>query len=286
MKEITNNIYQKAINKAIDYINSNIESVDLKTLAGIVNISEYHFHRIFRAYIGESLGSYTTRLKLESAAQKLQVTNDSLKQIADKTGYQSQYSLSKAFKKHFGITPSAFRNLDTFFSKKHKKPQSEFSNLTPEILEISDINLVYIRIIAQYGSKKEYDDAWNKLIKFARDKNILNHLTEFIGLSFDDPSITRPDKCRFYACITTTNPIEPDGEFGIKTIKKGKYAVFTLKGKYSGLNDLYEAIYYKWLLNTEYKLVDSLAFEKYINNPKDVSDSQLLTEIYIPIANK
>ena len=284
MKKITHNEYHKSINKAIDFINSHLkDTVDLKTLANVANISEFHFHRIFKAFIGESLGAYITRLRLENVAQKLQITKDTLEEIAEKTGYQTQYSLSKAFKKHFGITPSAFRNIETYFSSQAPRTKCEPMELKPIINEIEKKKLVYIRIIAKYGSEKDYEIAWEKLWEFAKKKEILNHKNEFIGLSFDDPNITKSEKCRFYACISTDKQIKPNGEFGLQTIEKGKYAKFTLKGNYSGLDRLYKAIYFDWLPNSNVRLRNSMPFEKYLNNPDKVAESDLLTEIYIPI---
>ncbi len=284
MKKITNTEYHKSINKTIDFINGHLkEEIDLKTLASVANISKFHFHRIFKAYIGESIGAYITRLRLENVAHKLQTTNQTLTEIAEKTGYQTQYSLSKAYKKHFGITPSAFRNIETYFSGKSAKAEYEATELKPKIKEINKKELVYIRIIAEYGSKYDYEIAWKKLWEFAKKNEILNHKNEFIGLSFDDPKITKSEKCRFYACISTDKHIKPSGEFGLQTIENGKYALFTLKGSYSGLNQLYKAIYFDWLPNSNFHLRDSMPFEKYLNNPDKVVESELLTEIYIPI---
>lgn len=284
MKADTNNGYNKAINKSIDFINEHYtESVDLKKIAEISGISEFHFHRIFKAYIGESIGTYITRLRLENAAQKLQITNLTLTEIADKTGYQSQFSLSKAFKKHFGVTPSAFKNIQTYFSSQLSKSEYEPIELQPNIVNCDCKNLVYIRIIAKYGSELDYRTAWKKLWLFAKQKGIVSDNNEFIGLSFDDPNITKHEQCRFYACITTDKEIKPEGEFGIQTIDKGKFAVFTHKGAYSGLNRMYHSIYFNWLPNINEKLRNSMPFEKYLNNPDKVKEDDLITEVYIPI---
>jgi len=284
MKETTNNEYHKSINKTIDFINKHLkESIDLKRLATVANLSEFHFHRIFKAYIGESVGAYITRLRLEIVARKLQTTKHTLTEIAEQTGFQNQHSLSKAFKKHFGITPSAFRNIETYFSGKSAEAEYEPIELKPEIREIEKKELVYIRIIAEYGSKNDYEIAWAKLWKYARKNEIVNGNSEFIGLSFDDPQITKSENCRFYACITTDKQIVPSGEFGLQTIEKGKFAIFSLKGSYSGLNKLYKAIYFDWLPNSNFYLRDSLTFEKYLNSPDKVVEPELLTEIYIPI---
>ncbi|MDL2314803.1 AraC family transcriptional regulator [Bacteroidales bacterium OttesenSCG-928-C19] len=285
MKEATVSEYHKSVNKVVDYINQHLtESIDLKTVAGVANVSEYHFHRIFKAFIGESLASYITRLRIEKAASLLQITKLKLEDIAERSGYQSQYALSKAFKKHFGISPSAFRNLQTYFSSH----SSESINLNhryplPQIKEVEEKQLVYIRIIAKYGSSSEYETAWKKLWCFAKEKEILNGKNESIGLSFDDPDITHHDRCRFYACITTDKPIKPEGEFGVQKIEKGKYAIFTLKGDYSGLSNIYKFIYFEWLPNSNYKLRNNVSFEIYLNNPNKTALSELLTEIYLPI---
>lgn len=281
MKTKTNNEYNKSINLTIDFINKHLnDSIDLKTIAKIANVSQYHFHRIFKAYIGETIGTYITRLRLENAAQKLQTTNSTLDEIAKKNGYQSQYSLSKAFKKHFGVPPTAFKNFQIYFS-------SKFSNTAyqpqPTITRIKKKNLIYIRVIAKYGSELNYKTAWKKLWEYAKQENVVNNSNEFIGLSFDDPNITKHEQCRFYACISTDEPLKPKGEFGLQTIESGKFAVFTHNGSYSGLNALYQFIYLNWLPNTTIKLRNSMPFEKYLNNPDKVEESNLLTEIYIPI---
>ncbi|PWD97870.1 AraC family transcriptional regulator [Marinilabilia rubra] len=284
MKELTKNEYHKSVNRVVDYINQHLdEPVDLKTLAGIANISEFHFHRIFKAFVGESIGSYISRLKLEYAAGKLQLSGNTLSEIAEKTGYRSEFSLSKAFRKHFGINPSAFRNTETYFSSHFQQPNYDIPELNPEYMELQDRDLLYIRIISKYGSSSDYDKAWSKLLKYASLKNLLKADSEFIGLSFDDPNITASEKCRFYACISVDTPVDPEGEFGLQRIDGGKYAVFTLKGPYSGLNALYQAVYFHWLPRTNAELRHGMPFEKYLNNPDEVEPSDLITEVYLPV---
>ncbi len=284
LKENTNSEYHKSINLAIDYINKHLnEAIDLKTIAEVAMISEFHFCRIFKAYIGESIGVYITRLRMERTAHLLQISDTSLTSIAEKTGYQSQQSLSKAFKKHFGVSPSAFRNLNTYLTKKTPKSKNIEIELNPQIVELETKHLVYIRIIAKYGSKLDYETAWNKLISFANQHNLMTKNSEYIGLSFDDPNITKEDKCRFYACISTEKKVKGKGEFGTYTINGGKFAKFLHKGAYSGLNDFYQAIYLDWLPNNYTKIRNSNTFEKYVNSPQEVKEKDLLTEIYIPI---
>lgn len=53
MRTITYNDYIQRINKVVAYINDHLdESLDLKTLAEVAALSEFHFHRVFKALKG------------------------------------------------------------------------------------------------------------------------------------------------------------------------------------------------------------------------------------------
>lgn len=283
MKTDTRNTYEKAVNRVIDYINGSLYSMpSIKELSEVANISEYHFHRIFKTIIGENIGEYINRIRLEDIAQRLRAKEYSLQQIAETTGYGTKHALSKAFKKHFGISPSEYckqpKNIELFF-----KQERVSYTMVPEIRDIAEKQIVYIRIIDRYGTPESYTKAWHDLRHFAKENNLVRADTEYIGLSFDDPTITLPEKCRFYACFTTREKIKPKGPFGVRTISAGQYAVFLHKGEYQKLIDSYYYIYIKWLPHSSYKLRGTMSFEKYLSNRGGIDEDDLLTEIYIPI---
>lgn len=288
MKETTQNEYEKAVNRVIDYINRHLlESPDIKILSEIANISEFHFHRIFKTIIGENIGEYISRLRLEYIAERLQMSDSNLEEIASKTGYATKHALSKAFKKHFGVSPSVFRSqpIDSSYNF-FESNQRNIMPLVPDIRNIESKKIVYIRIIDWYGSPQSYRIAWQKLGQYAKQNSLINKETEFIGLCFDNPTITLPENCRFYACFTTDKEIQSEGPFGIQTIEGGEYAVFLLKGSYSQLLDFYYNIYILWLPSSNYRLRKGGCFEKYLNSPDKVAEEDLLTEIYIPVIDK
>lgn len=280
-KEHTQNEYHKSINKVLDYINEHLnKKPDLNTLSQIANVSPFHFHRIFKAIIGENLGEYVQRLRLEYVAGQLKTTELSLSTLAEKTGYNTEQALSKAFKKHFGTPPRVYKLAST-----HK---TDYSNhkLSPRICEIEHKNLIYIRVIAKYGAQEVYNKAWGKLHQFAANNHLLKESNEWLGISFDDPDTTETNKCRFYACLTIDKPVTPTGKIGCKSIKSGQYAVFTHKGSYRGLNDFYKNIWFGWLPTADYRLRKATFFEKYVTDPDKVKEEDIITEIYIPITLK
>jgi len=171
MKESTLNDYEKAVNRVIDYINHHLfETPGIKTLAEVANISGFHLHRIFKMIIGENIGEYINRIRLEYIAERLQMSKLTLDEIAIRTGYGTKHALSKAFKKHFGISPSAFRKQELDSFNFFGKDEREIIDLAPEIKNIESKKIVYIRIIDWYGSPESYRIAWKKLGQFAKKK--------------------------------------------------------------------------------------------------------------------
>ncbi len=88
------------------------QPLDLPALAAVAHFSPYHFHRLFLAWMGETLGDYLARRRLERGAQRLRGQPDStVLSIALSVGYGSAEAFARAFKARFGVSPTQWRNL-------------------------------------------------------------------------------------------------------------------------------------------------------------------------------
>jgi AraC family transcriptional regulator len=104
--------YADCIENVKRYIREHIhEPLDRETLADVAGFSVPHFHRVFRAQVGESAISYVRRLRLERAARKLRMGAVDITEVALAAAYDSHAAFSKAFKQQFGLSPSEFRQL-------------------------------------------------------------------------------------------------------------------------------------------------------------------------------
>jgi AraC-like DNA-binding protein len=63
----------------------------------------------FRAATGESPMRYLARLRLTLAARELTTGDEPLAEIARRCGYESETSLSRAFRREFGVPPGRYR---------------------------------------------------------------------------------------------------------------------------------------------------------------------------------
>ena len=104
--------HSDCIEDVMRYIREHIgEPLDRETLADVAGFSVPHFHRVFRAHVGESAISYIRRIRLERAGRKLRMGAVDITEVALAAGYDSHAAFSKAFKQHFGLSPSEFRQL-------------------------------------------------------------------------------------------------------------------------------------------------------------------------------
>jgi AraC family transcriptional regulator len=101
--------YQTRINRVLARMTTDLDAdLGIEELAGVANLSAFHFHRVFRAITGETIGGLIRRLRLERAGQALR-RGAPLIAVALDAGYGSPEAFSGAFREAFGLTPTAYR---------------------------------------------------------------------------------------------------------------------------------------------------------------------------------
>jgi len=71
-------------------------------------LSQYHFHRLFRATFGETPHEFLTRLRLDRARQLL-ASQRTVTETCFEAGYESLGSFSSKFREHFGCSPAEYQ---------------------------------------------------------------------------------------------------------------------------------------------------------------------------------
>jgi AraC family transcriptional regulator len=291
MKPSTEQDYYERIVRTLVYIQRHLdEELELENLASIAAFSRFHFHRVFRGLVGESLKEHIRRLRLERAAQALKHHDGPIADIALSAGFETHESFTRAFGTMFGVSPSGYRaahqaapesasgsHLDDV-SGYHPPDYGE--PLPVEVKELPSIKILFLRHVGPYS---QVGAAWGRLMSWAGMRGLLGPQMRMIGIVHDDPDVTPADKVRYDAAVVVTRPVEPEGEFGVTEIPGGKYAVFTHRGSYETLGATYQRFFGGWLPKSGRELRDAEAFEEYLNSPMNTKPEDLLTRIHVPL---
>ena len=104
------------------------EKLTVESLAESIHLSKFHYQRLFREAVGESVMRYVTRRRLALAAGELAGSDLSVLEIALKYGYDSHEGFTRSFRSHMGITPTEYRKHHALVSP--IKVQKERSAMT------------------------------------------------------------------------------------------------------------------------------------------------------------
>ena len=256
------------------------QAVCKEILAEIACMSLRNFQLYFKSHFKEPFGEYIDRLRREFALQLIRESQFTHAEIAERVGYANDTALYNVFKKKYQYTPSEYKDLIS----ENKKAITNTIDCRIEILkEKAVLFLSYIGDYNNFSSSIFEEGSWNKLYDFAFSQNILPEDEEYWGICYDNQEITDSEKCRFYACLTISNliPRRITDEIKCMTISSYQYAVFTHIGAYEGLDHFYDIAIQSILL--EYRLSDNLILERYLNSSTDTPDSELVTELWMPI---
>jgi transcriptional regulator GlxA family with amidase domain len=101
---------QEALRPVLDAVVANPGAPHtLAAMSRRAGVSVRHMSRLFDEEVGTTPARYVERVRLEAAQVLLETGDDSLPVVARRTGFGSAESLRRAFVRHLGVTPGAFR---------------------------------------------------------------------------------------------------------------------------------------------------------------------------------
>jgi transcriptional regulator GlxA family with amidase domain len=99
---------------ALERIESHLaDALPNKVLADACCLSEDYFIRRFKECVGESPAHYIQRRRVETAANRLLFSADSIEQIAAECGFGNRFHFTRVFNNRLGIAPATFRKAGT-----------------------------------------------------------------------------------------------------------------------------------------------------------------------------
>jgi AraC family transcriptional regulator len=205
IKASTAQDYRERIVRTLVYIQQHLDDdADINAAASEAAFSPFHFHRIFRGLVGETLRKQVRRLRLERAARHLkQRPGESIVQLALEAGFETHESFTRAFHNMFNVSPSAYRDAH--------KPAPDSASGThlddvsgyhapghPDVppVELKDLPPARIVFLRHVGPYHEVGATWGRLMSWAGKRRLLGPGMKLIGIVHDDPDSARQGPLR------------------------------------------------------------------------------------------
>lgn len=271
-------VYETRLRRVSNHIHEHLdEELDMDGLAEIACLSPYHWHRIYRAIYGETAAATVKRLRLHRAAGDIVGTNLGISDIAKRSGYPNVQSFNRIFKAVYGMPPARYRKegSHTLFESKQRKASMMFD------VSIRTLKPTEVVGVSHQGSYMSIGKAFEQLFGTLYARGQGHPGQRMIGVYLDDPDVVAVDKLRSYACVEMDAAVQSPLER--RTLEGGDYAVLRHKGPYAEMHKAYTWLYAEWLPLSGRKLRDTVMFEEYLNNPRDVPPAELLTDIHLPL---
>jgi AraC family transcriptional regulator len=273
--------YERRILRVIDHIHDNpAGDLSLDTLADVAALSRFHFHRLFRAVIGETAAQSVRRIRLNRAAALLAQGDQPLDQIARMIGYPNQGSFSRAFSDAYGMTPLAFRNRGEL-RPINRLSKPEVTLMFPvETRTQSDITLA---ATPHKGAYFEINRAFQALTTTMAARGLFPKAGRMIAVFYDDPNSVPAADLRSHAGFEMLGEVAIEPPLESVHLTGGRHAVLTYTGPYAGLPAAYDQLYMSWLPGSGEEPADTPSFEVYLNSPMDTAPENLVTELHLPL---
>lgn len=289
--------YERRMHRVQAYIDAHLaQPLDLATLAGVAHFSPFHFHRLFTAWMGETLGDYVRRRRLEVAAVQL-ATQPRLAvlQAALGVGFGSGEAFTRAFRAHFGASPMAWRAAQRNSDQADRKPGQAGAAAaaddggtmnTPPLhvrqIELAPAPVAYLRRVGAYGAPLQRFWA-EEVQRWLAVHGWTDRVT--YGLAHDDPSITRPEACR-YDAAAELQAGEPTGRDVLRTeLPGGRYAVLHFDRPIGEIGAAWQRLLRDWLPASGLQIDARPCFERYAPGPAfDAVTGHLRCDLCLPVA--
>ncbi len=291
MKSRTRSDYLRRIDRVVALLQQAVandaELPDLAELGQAAQLSPFHFHRVYRALTGETIGRTVARLRLLRALQLLSDPARAVTDAALAVGYETPQAFARAFRQALDASPSELRaqpaRLASELARLSRAPVGEAVPTSPlqvEVLSLEPFALVATR---NTGDFADLAVAYEALFGWAAEHGLIEHIAGIYGVPQQDPRDTPPAECEFDCALAfSAETTAGDGTVPL-TLGGGLWARLRHVGPYAGLEPATDALLAEWLPHSDYALRDEPLFHHYLDDPEQTPEAVLRTDLYLPV---
>lgn len=294
MKNRTRNDYLQRIDRVIalleQAVNQGGELPDPARLAEVAHLSPFHFHRVYRALTGETLGGTVMRLRMLRALRLLANPEQPITEAALAVGYETPQAFTRAFRQIFDATPSEWRGQDERLAEAIERmshaPADVAQASAPLQVEVVSMEPFRVVVLRNRGDYADLDKAYGRLFAWAAEQGVVPHISGIYGWPANDSRDTSPADCEFDCALAFDRTVGAGEDMRMQSLGGGRWARLRYLGSYvdTGIEDATDVLLAQWLPASGYGLRDVSLFHHYLDDPEQTPEAMLRTDIYIPLS--
>lgn len=294
----TANDYVQRVNRAIDHVLQHLaDPLPLDEVARVACFSPFHFHRVFRALVGEPLRQFVRRVRLERAVAMLtHEPRRSLTDIALQCGFGSSSDFARTFRQRYGVAPSDF-DVTAFRAERRQAWQEAVAGPEHHLLDglpagpnpdgfrVTLVSLpprcvAYIRVLDSYR-EGVVPAAVQRLVAWADARGLGDG--QWLGYMWDDPEVVAIEQCRYDVGLVVPD-VAPSGEIGRLQFPAMTVARVEVRGGIDLEMRAIDWLWRSWLPTSGFVPAEQPAFEAWIGRPFAHGDRHFELHVELPVA--
>ena len=256
----------------------------VESLASEARMSTYHFHRVFRAVMGETVQATLRRVRLSLAADRLASGTESVSRIAETAGYDSPQAFARAFRGFASSTPVEFRRRhrqSAQAARQHLVVDGTFAGA----IDIVDEPSLHVLALCHDGPVASISCSAQRFWRWQLRRALLPCVRQVIGAVYLDTD--DPRGFRYYSAVAVDSGDRTFDDVATLSLPGGRYARYRLHGPASLIAPTFYAMQRHWLPGSAFELDTQPArplLERYVNQSwMRGDDSGPVVDLMIPV---
>ncbi len=287
----------RRVNRAIDHILQHLdEPIRLDDIAQVACFSPFHFHRIFRALMGETLNAFVKRVRLERAVHLMAFRKQaSLTEVALSCGFSSSSDFSRSFRQRYGVAPSAYDVEENRRAKRQEMvtavahpghllqtlPEGHNPDgFDPCLVDLPPRRVAYRRVHRPF-EENAVCDAAAELVLWAKRHGVSEG--QWLGYMWDDPDIVALDKCRYDVGVVLPAHRDPPKNASVLDFPAMRVAELDIAGPLDLELRALDWLYRTWLPRSSFAPADHPSFEAWNGLPFAHGNAHFELRVQLPI---
>ncbi|WP_341516804.1 AraC family transcriptional regulator [Citrobacter gillenii] len=290
--------YRKSVFRAMDYISQHLDlNPTLEEVSREVAVSCYHFHRIFKAQVGETVAEFTRRLRMEKAAMSLiDAPHSDITGLALQVGFSSSQNFARAFRRHFSVSPGEFRRSlreaiksKTGHVSQQKSTYSQCDTtqahwhtagfLGAKVIALPTRRVAFMRRFGPYG-KETCQQTHQDLLTSLPARTPLQP-AGMLCVYWDPPDVTAEQHCRTDVGFELSEGEQVSRHIAVQTIAAGNYLVCKCAAWGDQVDNTW-ALAFAWMRTKGLMKSDKPCYEMYYNET-NAAHNYYVYDICIPL---